>query len=790
MIEVTSRPKGKIRLTVKPGHEIAPTSIAYGDTLTDAFTIADLGSGPQITYLRIGPREWHFANAPAWRILVSDGVNNPKSNPIPPSILGAPTSSTITTSAWTIVWNHAQVGLVTWAGSLTSRGLEWTINATLQGAAAIVYRLYAVDSYFIPKPPVTANKAELYAAFSEIGGLTYPDATAALNAGIFPFDYRVCSVGHLYDGFDPDASARASGHLNMAVLYDRTEKIALMTSVSDVASGYPGVEYGWNGNGTNAIWYIRSHVADPANAVTYTMPYTCRMSLMKGGWYEAVEAYRALAIADAPTWLPASKVHNRAGYPSVIKNAKLMLVFNVGSGVNHAAGITACLQQVTRAVARYGTAIVVILQTWDNREESESTWPDYTIGASVLQLVSDLDALGVAVLPYTAFTAWNPDSTWYTSGFNVANGEPSTLRTLNVGGSPYELFSGETHYIPALHHTGARAHVAELFEEWADDIGPTKIDGAYVDAIAGPTAMDYRVTLDATQKGIGSGTLYAGAATMLAQMKTALTAAGAGTAIQLEYAGEWWMGHADLTQTFDWTASSISTSPTCVPMFQSAFGDYTRLSTYQCPALDAPGTADVLLTLGSELHRWFIAVCVSHGIIPTLQKVQTVGGDWFVSPGEDGYTTWQTQVEPILDMLDSIHDLQSQATYSLRKYLYGRRLKPLPGSWDLYNEEQTFTQIYLDFVTNLAFSGTAIPSGAWYSAETSTIGIVYVNFRNTDATVTLEMAKEDYLDLAGMTKLYQTSGNTRTLLAEFQRSVPATTLTIPAKSAVMLEITT
>lgn len=785
--------------TIRRGRR-EPVSVDYHDAPqipSAGFTLADLGSGSQITRLRRDGVDVHFASAPLWRLFIWDGIEDPLSVPatILPNTLGTAVVSQ-NAGGFTATWTHVALGTVAVTGVYADGGMKLRGTVTLGPAVVGTYTSWALELGRVAvKPFEVANKDLMTVGLPIVNGDIRRDATVVQAS-----DVRMLH-GQQYiadNGAVPHGTAAAQalyGSMQCMLVYQRgaetgqRAKAGLLIRTNDPGSRYK--EFGFNGDGTNVIAYVREWNANNAAVGQgFTSDYDVELVPFRGGWFEGVSLFKARTAADALPAVAGGKLKdNPARVSSTIRDASLVIwVEPLDTDVSWAKATT----EVQRIAAAWGVSPLVLVYAW-HKELIGDKHPDWSpVRARAETFFAAMEALGAKTILYTNQHNWGAASSWLLNagtpptGYNAAYGNPATLVCTNPSGVPYvlDLAGGTTppattHAFPNLGEANVRNHILSTWPLVLNG-GARWVWGFYDDASPNGLCQDYRAALAAANKGPGARFVPDGLRTKVTDERTACRALRAGFAIIAEFAND---NFADVYEMAHLSSYDYAEGRALLPWFQTAFSEYFNLYAIDSFSTIPPSTAGTGLLRD---FRWNQARHFHDGKRQTvLVNKDTTYLPWVGDPADSDYAFWVEHVKPLSDWVKTL--VQSwDGARQLRKYFRGRRLRPLPGSYDEHLELNGATSDPIADPVEINFTEADVQSSVWQTDELAgaPVAVLLTNHGDAAASFEVVMSPERYPAMAGKGSLLKDGVAVQTIFGAFRYTV-----TIPALSLVVLELT-
>ncbi len=695
----------------------------------EVFILGDSSHGTHIHGFKNQSAGWRWESSPLWRILLySEGIP-PHTNVLVPNDFG---QSTLTQDldSFTIVWSKSGLGTVTVTGELdgdTGERLSLSISVSLS--------TLIIDSVEFPILKSADTSPEVYAVMTQAGGNVFRNAAQQLNAGLFPNGYMSSTQAVRREEYLSTSVNGLPASMRYSGLYHRTENRAVMLRSTDTTGRR--IDFTWGGLGK--IWHTH-YPEDNGNVSQYTLPYRCEIVPLAGGWYEMARTYRRLCDEDNS---PASVLVN----PVTVAHRNYKVQFEISLKQIEISvmseSITRFTNEIERALERFGAPILAMIGGW-REDVANFNSPDYTVFQEVQDFFSYLDSIGVDVMPYTFFTDWGQDTDWFKTGYLPEYNPPEDLLLLRRDQTP--VFHDPPHdqgNVPDLAEEGARANLVDLLANFKNAY-PT--NALYIDAFGGSSYATFRNTLPSSRLGHGSNSYAQGQLTFLDDLRDVYT----NELFTTEFPDDLLIGRISGFSCWIMNLLSPSSTLTHLQMFISAWSD-KAIQSLIVTTLQGfnPGIDPILGALYTKLYRWLAMMHWGNGAPFTLSQSLISVVPYFVEEGEDDYDDWLAYTNPILESMEDItqyHDV-------VKEYLKGTRLKPPPNSWDAYTEEVGFTQIYVDFTTNLKFLGNDIIYVLWVKSN-GDILIQLGNFREEAVKVDVDISKDVYPTIVGKTRVF------------------------------------
>ena len=777
--------------TIRRGRR-EPVSTAFHDAPplpADSFTVANLGSGAQITQLVAGGLQTNFANAPMWRLFLWDGYQNPMA---PTAIIEPNTMGTAvvvqTSGGFSATWTHGVYGTVAVTGAWAGGEMELLVSVSLGAIPAALYASWAVEFEHAVLPWEVPNKDRMAVAMPKVNGYLHRDATAVLAN-----DLRMLHGHQLeLDGGVPhgmELGVADYGCMQMAHVYQipattaERARYGCMFRTNDTEGRYK--EFCINGTGDAAKVKVRMWNANNlAVGAGFTSDYAMTIVPVAGGWHEAAERYRAEDIAAGAPSVSRGKIKDDAGdfVAQFIKDAPMLMWIQP---TDDDASYAKALLEVERVIAYFGVTPVVYFYEWHANPIGDNT-PDWSpVRARAETLIASLDALGVRVICYTLLHGWSTGSAYIAAsgtpptGYNAAYGVPGTQVCVAPSGVPYASTLADVHAMPNLGRAGARNHIVATWP-LALNGGSRAVSGFYLDALWNSGCQDYAPDLTTAQKGVGAGYYHAGKRALVTAMRAACRAIVPDFACTSEFANDVMNDLAELchVQSYDYLSGEVY-----LPLFQAAFSEYALHHGFDCFSTIPPSTA------GTGLLRDFRWVYTKHLHDGKLLMLQVNASNVYLpfvgDPNDANYAFWVQYVKPLTDWVKTLVQAWD-GPRQLRKYFRGRRLHPLPGSYDAYVEVNGATSEPIADPVEVNHTNAEVQSSVWQTDELtgSPIAVVLTNHGDDEASFQVVMSPERYPEMAGKDNLAKDGASMMTFFGAFRYTV-----TIPALSVVVLELT-
>lgn len=776
--------------TIKRGTR-EPTATAYYDDAplpADSFTVADLGSGAQITRLVAGGIQTDFAEAPLWRLFLWDGFQDPMAPTatILPNTLGAAVVVT-TPSGFSATWTHVVYGTVVVTGAWSGGEMEMLITVTLGPIPAALYSSWAVELEHDFLPWEIPNKDQMAVMLPIVNGTLVRDATAVLAN-----DRRMLHGLQLgLDGGVPHGMTLGTadyGCMQMAHVYQlpattsERARYGCMVRTNDTDGRYK--EFCVNGTGDAVVVKVRMWNANNLVAgAGFTSDYAVTIIPIAGGWHEAAERYRAGdEAANAPS-VARGKVKDDAGdaIAQFVKDAPLLLWLEP---TDDDASYAKALREVERVISYFGVTPTVLFYGWHKELIGVKT-PDWSpVRARADTLLAALEALGVKVILYTLTHGWSSSSAYIANpgtpptGYNAAYGVPGTAVCVDPSAIPYTATLADVHAMPQLGRAAARNHILATWPLVLNG-GARWVHGFYLDALTNSGCQDYAADLGPTQKGPGSSYYHQGKRTLITDMRAACRALRAGFACISEFAND---VLADLVEMTHVESYSYATDSAYLPLFQAAFSQYGLHHGFDSFSTIPASTTGIGLLRD---FRWVYSKHFHDGKQQLLLvNASTAYLDHVGEVGDADYAFWQTYIQPLTDYVKVLVQAYDDPNANIRLYNRGKRLAPLPGSYDAYMEVNGATNDPIADPVEINHTNADVKASAWYSEEigAGSVGVRVTNDADDDATFEIVMSVERYPDLAGERTIYIDGVASGTVFGSFRRTV-----TVPARGLVVLE---
>lgn len=781
--------------TVKRGFSapIRTTYSAAPPSVPNAFTVADLGSGAQITSITARGFQTRFEEAPLWRLYLWDGAQDPyyPNSTILPNTLGAAVV-VADANGFVATWTHVVYGTVVVTGAFASGKMAMTADVTLGAVPASLYSSWAFDLGCDVAPWEVAKKDLLAVMRPVVNGTLLRDATTVLaaDAVMTHGEQLLPDNGRVPHGTLADPGL--FGSMQMVHVYQLPEttseraRYGLTIRTNDDGGRYK--EFVVNGTGTATSVRVRMWNANNlAVGANFSSDYEVILEPVAGGWHEAAQQFREHDVAEALPSVARGKIVDDVTdvVSAFMKDAPFILWIQPQDTDASWAKAT---REVQRFVARFGLIPVVYLYGWHANliGDNQPSWSPVKARADTF--LTAMQALGVKVVLYTLQHGWGVASPYITTpgtpptNYNAANGVPGTQVAVNPSGVPYavDLEGGSgppasTHAFANLGRAGARAHVLATWPLVLNG-GARWVHGFYMDSFGNAGSQDYASDLATGDKGVGARYSNDGKRTLVSAERSACRALRPDFALSTEF-------FLDTMPAFDMvnTPSHTYSPPDAyLPVVQAAFSEYVLLHGFDCYGTIPASTAAVGLLRD---FRWVYSKHFHDGkILMLLVNADPSYLDHVGDPGDTDYGFWQTHIEPLTDYIEAMV-ASLDGPQNVRRFFRGRRLAPLPGSYDRYVEVEGATSEPIASPIAVHFTNADIKSSIWYCEDDETVGILLTNDADEAATFEIVVASEHYPQLGGPRTIYINGVEETTVFGSFRLTAP-----IPALGVVVVEI--
>lgn len=789
--------KGHTTITRVRGGSVTSRVISTeATTASPLFTLANLGSGIQVTRIRANGRDWYFANHNQFVVKIFDALVPTVTTDIPASVftsvITAQTATTFTVT-YDLPGTTTQV-VLQGVLSLATGGILITASGAIDPVIYPTVGAWGVEIHVPVVPYEIATKSQMCAQIPAMGGISYRDATAVL-AGPPTADYPgFHGSGH---GIYPQTQSGTLASHQLACCWHLPSRSCLAIRAKNTDGS--GSRFQYTGDGNNCIFIFTYFPPNHLQAQTFNFSTGIELRPMAGDQYDANAYYLGRIEAEAAPFVARGKRKDMSGAVGHISplslDADLMIVMAPGNAfpptlIPNAAAWTRCATDITRIRADFGTDLKYICQWYSWQANGYDKYHDlYPPQAGFLTAAAAVANLsGVSQIVYIIPGAVDPDSLWA-----IAN-STSTKIVLDPGNVARIItgFGQSAHNYSEFGNSSMRTHLRDLFALLTTNIPNLK--GVYVDIISGfGCAGDYRLALADADKGVGAPFFNAGKKTWMDLLRTEFkTTQGITNWIQF---GEWYDEH--MLPMLDSLGGSVDFYPLSLDIVLDAFSTvYSQyVGNYDYGTAFLP--LDAIDLLDYDIKMWRFERKFHQGALLGLSWQGFDFQLYIEAEAADGHADYATRFvtyqRPMLDFMKVL--VRSLTTLGVRKYHRGRRLRPMPGAVEdrlmRNGYEIAAGPVFPGGIDGVLINGADVQASAWKSDEAGMgVGIILTNHHGDSRAFIITMGAEDYPDIGGGVRyLYENVAGVRTLVKSFFGAF-IHTVTLSARSLRVFEVLT
>lgn len=760
------------------------------------FELGTSGGRSYLSRLRGGGRDWHFTAAALWTLHLWNRGSRVVDVVLTPASFTTE-AMTVTAGGFTGTWT----GVTALAGDASTVTMTAVLDAegqvrvtdfvvtldTTPGHQGATHGFGYVDPLVVrPLAYVQVDPSKQQLVVPAWSGFVYRNSCA--NTAQLSFPYPGLRSG--FPEMEHTDPGLANLHAQWIALEERSSRSLLVLRCDDQDGR--GKTFRHQGLTTGAELRFRGFPENNLDATTWTMPYEVTLRSMAGDWWDVASWYLGRVEAEAAPFLSRLKLKDRGSSPNPTSlywfEAELFLWAQLDNSTP--AFQVEEARRIQAFAATIGvTKMVVRLDGANPGGMATAEWPESTLTADGIATMSGLLGLSLPVLAYW-IDHWAKTGAWFLGGYNPGFGNPAGYLKQDHLGVDVEVNLPPTHALPNYDVANARGHALDQASHfWRTD----GFVGIYSDADTGRQEWDYRPALSDADTGPGSAAFIRGVRARLDEFLTDIRTVEAEGFILSEHAAEWGLDRVDGVGAptnfygLGWTGLDV------LPIWPSTFGEYQTRYGYDIYGAFPPGTpADYY-----EAFFWNAAQSWLFGKVQGIVANPIANGHVVLEPGDPDYAVEWPIRGPYLAFLMRL--AASSVSYGLAPYFRGRRLRPLPGSFDRWIEENG-----LDAAFGLTGDGLFIrplhPAGMaaiWQHKETTdepiAIPLVNPSASDVDFEIILDPAAYPLVRNDGGNGkkkhfLVEVSdGGTRTLVKRYG-GVLRHTVTIPARGFRVFEL--
>ena len=468
----------------------------------------------------------------------------------------------------------------------------------------------------------------------------------------------------------------------------------------------------------------------------YGSPYSVRMAILSGNWYDSAKYYREWAIQQ--TWIP-QPIETNNDFSPILKNTKLFTLLSTETTTSDT--FNSYYQSLTNLQNFYNFnnwELMSLWYRWHNNSFDRDLPQHLPPRPGVVQALGNALVKKISVIPYSFNGLWAPSLPSYaTNNINslVSKDEFGQSQTMNLG------LENQAH----AHLNPSIPSARNLIKNNILNIMNLGFSGLYWDAYTMlPPQLDY--SSGRTHPNGGGKYWTQGKISLFEETRNALKQINEDKFIGTEWPNEYLFNSVEMVYT------QFAVIGITMPLVKAVYGDRIIISDLSLMGNSIP-------TLLSEEH-----VKLIHSFMFHSGEMASIT-DWahlnpltkFIgNETSNSITPSQTEVLSYIGVLINHPET--------RKYQrFGEFLRPLSGSFlDVYGTSQLT-------LTNLE----GVMSSVW-KAQNGDIGIIATNHKSISQEFNAILTPEKY-PLSGQYTLYENINGVRT---EISNSVEGT-ITIP-----------